>query len=71
MMERPGKAALTGRQRAVLDFVRAYCRATGEPCPATIIARRMALHHSTVQEHLYALHRKGFLRAPNAPAVPA
>ena len=60
---------LTDRQRAIVVMIRRYFRATGEACPASFIARRLGLHHSTVQEHLSALHRKGILRGPNPPAM--
>lgn len=62
---------LTDRQATIIATVDRYYRATGEPCPASYLARRLSLHHSTVQEHLVRLYRKGWLRAPNAPAVPA
>jgi DNA-binding NarL/FixJ family response regulator len=61
---------LSTRQRTVLTFIERYVEATGEACPASIIARKLALHHSTVQEHLRALFQKGWLRTPNAPAMP-
>lgn len=61
---------LSTRQRAVLDVISRYTRATGEPCTAGYIARQMRLHHKTVQEHIGALHRKGWLKAPNPPAMP-
>jgi Mn-dependent DtxR family transcriptional regulator len=62
---------LTDRQRDIITTIDRYYAVTGEPCPATYIGRRLRLHHSTVQDHLERLHRKGWLRAPNAPAVPA
>lgn len=62
---------LTGRQRAVLDEIVRYYRATGEACPATYVARRLSMHHSSAQRHIELLHRKGWLRAPNAPSVPS
>ena len=61
---------LTARQSAILDAICRYYETTQEPCPASYLARRMSLHHSTIQEHLARLNRKGWLRAPNAPAVP-
>ena len=61
---------LTLRQQDVFTAISEYCRVTGEPCTANYLARRLGLHHSTVHEHLAALHRKGWLRAPNAPAMP-
>jgi DNA-binding IclR family transcriptional regulator len=59
---------LTTKQRAVLEVIDAYQRATGEPCSASLLARRLRVHHSTIQGHLSALHRKGWLLTPNAPA---
>lgn len=61
---------LPGRQRLVLDTIVRYHKTTGEPCPAAYLARRLSIHHSSVQRHIELLHRKGWLRAPNAPAVP-
>lgn len=61
-------ADLTDRQREVLTTVETYNVATGEPCPAAYLARRLGLHHSTVRQHLDSLHRKGWLRAPGSPA---
>lgn len=62
--------SLPERQRAVLNLVRRYFLATGEACPASYIARKLDLHHSTVQEHLNVLYHKGLLLTPNAPARP-
>lgn len=61
---------LPGRQRMVLDAIIRYHRVTGEPCPASYLARRLSIHHSSVQRHLELLHRKGWLRGANAPAMP-
>lgn len=60
---------LTTKQRTVLMVVDRYTTATGEPCSARYLARRLNLHHSTVLEHLSVLYRKGWLRTPNAPAM--
>ena len=70
MIEREELMTLPPRQRAVLDTIVQYHRTTLEPCPGAYIARRLRVHHRTVQEHLVSLHRKGWLRTPNAPAVP-
>ena len=59
---------LPTQQRRVLELIEAYGVATEQPCPSTVIARRLRLHHSTVQKHLIALHRKGWLRSPGSPA---
>jgi DNA-binding IscR family transcriptional regulator len=61
--------ALTTQQRRVIDAVEQYARATHEPCPARYVARRLRLHHSTVQDHFTALHRKGLLQSSTGPAV--
>jgi DNA-binding MarR family transcriptional regulator len=66
----PGRRAtdLPTQQRQVLLIIEQYVGATGEACPARYLARRLNLHHSTVQDHLRALFQKGWLRTPNAPA---
>lgn len=61
---------LSPRQREVLELIVVYYRATAEPCPANYVARRLDLHHSTVQEHLSALYHKGWLETPNTPSLP-
>lgn len=60
---------LTTQQRKVLEAVAAYYVVTGEACSTMYLARRLSLHHSTVQEHLVALFHKGWLKTPNAPAT--
>lgn len=57
-------AALSPRQRAVLNVIARYRAATGEACSVPYIARQLDLHHSTVQDHIEALYRKGWLRSP-------
>lgn len=59
---------LTTTQRRVLERIDAYERATGEACSASLMARWLSLHHSTVQEHFAALHRKGWLVSAQGPA---
>src|SRR5262245_33280965 len=47
---------LSTRQRRVLEVIQAYDAATeGQPCPSTVIARRMRLDATTVRKHLAAL----------------
>lgn len=65
----PPLHALTTQQRRIVEAIDEYHRATTEPCPPSYLARRLRLHHSTMQEHLVALHRKGWLRAPTGPAM--
>lgn len=64
-----GEAPLTDRQSVVLETVESYYAVTGEPCPVRYLARRLRVHHSTIQSHLEALERKGWL-ATSGPAVP-
>lgn len=58
---------LTRRQRAVLTIITQYYAAAGEGCSVRYIARRLRIHHSTVQEHIDALYRKGWIMMPSAP----
>lgn len=62
--------SLSDREREVLGVVVRYVSGTGEPCPGRYIARQLGMHHSTIQQHLERLHRRGWLRGPNAPAFP-
>jgi SOS-response transcriptional repressor LexA len=62
-MTRDAAAPLTDRQRAVLSSIIDYRKATGEVPSLMYLARKLSLHHSTVQQHVSELHRKGFLRA--------
>ena len=55
---------LADGQRRVLRVVQQYLDATGEPPTTNYIARRLSLHHATVQQHLRACFRKGWLRTP-------
>ena len=61
---------LTTRQQKMFDTIARYTRATGEPCSASYLARQFSMHHSTVQEHISNLFRKGWLLGPNPPAQP-
>lgn len=53
--------------RRLVEAIGQYERTTGEPCPGRYLARRFSLHHKTVQTHLEALHRRGWLKTPGAP----
>jgi hypothetical protein len=61
---------LSIRQRQLLTAVEGYVRETREACPISYLARRFSMHHSSVQAHIYALHRKGYLATPNSPCRP-
>lgn len=60
---------LSARQREVLRELLRFYAANGEPPSLRFVARRLGIHHSVVQEHLEALHRKGWLRAPTTDGV--
>lgn len=59
---------LTTRQEVMLVAIARYNRATGEACPASYLTRRFEMHHSTAQDHILSLFRKGWLHGPNSPA---
>lgn len=61
---------LPTKQRVILELVIQYYRVTGEPCSASYLARRLHVHHSTVQQHLSVLYKKGWLHTANGPAMP-
>jgi len=52
-------------QRRVLRVIQQFSDATGEFPTASYVARRLNLHHATVQQHLRACFRKGWLRDPS------
>jgi SOS-response transcriptional repressor LexA len=67
----PGRRATdlpTTQQRKVLQIIERYSELSGHPCPASFVAHKLNLHHSTVQEHYRALHRKGWIKTPDGPA---
>lgn len=66
----PHPQALTDRQAEVLEFIRRYVAVVGEGCPASVISRRLDIHHEAVRMHFAALHRKGWLSTPSSPAYP-
>jgi len=56
---------LADGQRRVLRVIQQFQDATGEVPTASYVARRLNLHHATVQQHLQACYRKGWLRSPS------
>jgi DNA-binding IclR family transcriptional regulator len=58
---------LPTQQRRIIEAIDLIEQATGEPCSVPLLARRFRLHHSTVQDHVFALHRKGWLKSRHAP----
>jgi hypothetical protein len=55
-------------QARVLAFVRAYYDVVGEPCSASLVARKLGRDVGTIRDHFAALHRKGWLRTRESPA---
>ena len=62
----PDRRPPSPQQRRVLDVVYRYFRGMGEPCSMRFIAERLRLHHSTVEEHVAGLRRKGWIIPPTA-----
>jgi hypothetical protein len=58
---------LTTMQRRVLERIIAICRAQGEEVEVARLARIFGVHHSTMQDHVAELRRKGWLRLWGQP----
>lgn len=81
MATAPGQQeVLSPRQLEVLALVDHYRHAVElvddeeilpAGAPGSYLARKLKIAKQVVQRHLEALHRKGWLRGPSAPAVPA
>jgi DNA-binding IclR family transcriptional regulator len=62
---------LTGRQKAILNYIKDYILRNYEPPSVYLIARRYGLGRSTVRDHLNALARKRHLRvSPDGMVTP-
>lgn len=61
---------LPTKQRVILELVLEYHHVTGEACPSRQLARRLLMHHSTVQQHLRTLYEKGWLTTASGSAIP-
>src|ERR1700733_12210582 len=53
---------LTERQQAIFDFITEYAEANGFPPSVREIGRHFDVYPATVQDHISALERKGFLQ---------
>jgi len=53
---------LTEKQQAILDFVNEYVSENGFPPSVREIGRRFGIYPATVQDHISALERKGYLQ---------
>jgi len=55
---------LTERQAEILRLIESVYEAMGEAPSVLYLARRLHLHHSTVQDHLRVMCDRGWLRVP-------
>ena len=53
---------LTERQQAILDFINEYVEENGFPPSVREIGRHFEIYPATVQDHISALERKGYLQ---------
>jgi repressor LexA len=53
---------LTEKQQAILDFVEKYVKENGFPPSVREIGRQFGIYPATVQDHISALERKGYLQ---------
>src|SRR5207247_3714799 len=53
---------LTEKQQAILDFINEYVEDNGFPPSVREIGRHFEIYPATVQDHISALERKGFLQ---------
>src|SRR5207244_11630219 len=53
---------LTERQQAILDFINQYVEENGFPPSVREIGRHFEIYPATVQDHISALERKGYIQ---------
>src|ERR1041385_8779738 len=53
---------LTERQQSILDFINEYVESNGFPPSVREIGRHFGVYPATVQDHISALERKGYLQ---------
>src|SRR2546422_168311 len=53
---------ITERQQAILDFINEYVKDNGFPPSVREIGRHFGVYPATVQDHIAALERKGYLQ---------
>src|ERR1044072_2513939 len=53
---------LTEKQQAILDFIDNYVKENGFPPSVREIGRQFGIYPATVQDHILALERKGYLQ---------
>src|SRR5215510_5250658 len=55
------RSVLTARQQSILDFINDYVEGNGFPPSVREIGRHFGIYPATVQDHISALERKGYL----------
>src|SRR5437762_1126490 len=53
---------LTERQQAILDFINEYADSNGFPPSVREIGKHFKVYPATVQDHIAAIEKKGFLQ---------
>src|SRR3989475_11745448 len=53
---------LTDKQQAILDFINGYVEDNGFPPSVREIGKHFEIYPATVQDHISALERKGYLQ---------
>src|ERR1041384_6107753 len=53
---------ITDRQQTILDFINECVKKNGFPPSVREIGRRFGIYPATVQDHISALERKGYLQ---------
>lgn len=61
---------LTAKQREVLRLIARHHAEQGRPPSLRLVAGKLGLHFTTVQEHLLAIYRKGWLTTPTTGGLP-
>lgn len=61
---------LTAKQREVLRLMARYHAEWGRPPSLRLLAVKLGVHYTTVQEHLKVLHTKGWLTTPTTDGLP-
>jgi DNA-binding transcriptional regulator YhcF (GntR family) len=62
-------APLSPRQRDVLRLIQRVMAHDDRPPSVRYLAMRLGVHHSVIEEHLWALYRKGWLKSPTPEGI--
>jgi len=64
-----GVQDLSRQQRAVVRLIWRILDVAGEAPSTRLLGRRLGMDHTTIQDHLDAAYKKGWLRSPVPDAV--